>query len=102
MTDRHTYGHGNSMTDPAQRAESVKMGPSSQYVNEDLPTFKEYISDAVNYLELNSCHLLTSLVWLCCVAVNCYVVEFLLTVSAHKGPAHFLIFYTLSVLATDQ
>ena len=24
MTDIHTYRHGNSMTDPAQRAESVK------------------------------------------------------------------------------
>ena len=24
MTDRYTYGHGNSMTHPAQRAESVK------------------------------------------------------------------------------
>ena len=23
--DRHTYGHGNSMTDPAQRDESVKI-----------------------------------------------------------------------------
>ena len=24
-TDKHTHGHGNSMTDPAQRAESVKI-----------------------------------------------------------------------------
>ena len=25
QTDKHTHGHGDSMTDPAQRAESVKI-----------------------------------------------------------------------------
>ena len=25
MTDTHTYGHGDSMTDPAQRAKLVKI-----------------------------------------------------------------------------
>ena len=39
MTDRHTYRHGNSVTDPAQRAESVTI----IYVN---PSYNTWISDS--------------------------------------------------------
>ena len=34
-TDKQNHGHGDSMTDPAQRAESVKITLPSELMNHD-------------------------------------------------------------------
>ena len=36
QNDKHTHGHGDSMTDPAQRAESVKNIPDCKRKTENL------------------------------------------------------------------
>ena len=45
QTNKQTDGHGDSMTDPAQRAESVKIGPVL-YLQE-LPSFIYFVFNTV-------------------------------------------------------